>query len=463
MGQITLFDYLLLPLYLWLIFKIAYYYRDKYYPKDHPYQPYFIPALSVKIGGAIFIGLIYNYYYDGGDTFNFFYHSQVINSTFLQSPQSWFMLITHQTDTSNMIEAKALSEMYWFDDIPAYVTSCIGAFIGLFCFTKYLEINIIVACLSFMATWLMFTVFAEQYPKLIKYIAIAVFFMPGPAVWGSGLFKDSFCIISICGLVYGCYSLFEKGKLSVWLPLYMAVSILLLLVIKAYILILLLPIILFKIFLVYRKRLAIRYKGNVFYYAIVTLVTIGALFVLRRAAGYIQSAVTIEATLETIKHQKDYLLEVSIQQDGSAYDLGDFDPTMISILGKFWPAVNVTLFRPYIWESRSIIQIFNSVESLFMLLLTAYLFVSRNIFKTIKNLLTDANLIMCLLFALSFAFVVGISTYNFGSLSRYKIPCTPFYMLLILILLFKDKPVTAAKPTVTVTNDPEIPPGVIPG
>src|ERR1700740_2362801 len=119
MGQITLFDYLLLPLYLWLIFKIAYYYRDKYYPKGHRYHPYFIPALSVKIGGAIFIGLIYNYYYDGGGTFNFFYHSQVINSTFLQSPQSWFMLMTHQTDTSNMVEAKALSEMYWFDDIPA--------------------------------------------------------------------------------------------------------------------------------------------------------------------------------------------------------------------------------------------------------------------------------------------------------------------------------------------------------
>jgi hypothetical protein len=196
----------------------------------------------------------------------------------------------------------------------------------------------------------------------------------------------------------------------------------------------------------------------------ITLVTIGALFVLKRAAAYIQSAVTIEAALETIKHQKDYLLEVSIQQDGSAYDLGDFDPTMMSILGKFWPAVNVTLFRPYIWESRSVIQIFNSIESLFMLLLTAYLFVSRNIFKTIKNLLTDANLIMCLLFALSFAFVVGISTYNFGSLSRYKIPCTPFYMLLILILLFKDKPVAAAKPSAeTAANDAEILPGAIPG
>lgn len=463
MGQITLTDYLLLPLYLWLAFKIAYYYRDKYYPKNHPYHPYFIPALSVKIGGAIFIGLIYNYYYDGGDTFNFFYHSQLINSTLLQSPQSWFMLMTHQVNTSDMIQAKALSEMYWFDDIPAYVTSCLGAFIGLFCFTKYLEINIIVASLSFTSAWLMFTVFAGQYPKLIKYIAIAILFMPGPAVWGSGLFKDSFCIISICGLVYCCYQLFEKRKFTAFCLAFLVVSILMLLVIKAYILILLLPIIVFKIFLVYRKKLEMRYKGSVFYYATLTVVTIAGLLIIRRLARYIQSAVAIEATLETIKHQKDYLLEVSIQQDGSAYDLGDFDPTMASILGKFWPAVNVTLFRPYIWESRSVIQIFNAVESLSMMLLTVYLFVRRNIFRTIKNLLTDANLVMCLLFALSFAFVVGISTYNFGSLSRYKIPCTPFYMLLILILLFKDRPEPVKKPSPKDAHGEETITGPIPG
>src|SRR6185312_6076013 len=203
--------------------------------------------------------------------------------------QSWYMLMTHQTNTSNMVEAKALSDMYWFDDIPAYVTSCIGAFIGLFCFTKYLEINAIVACLSFIGTWLMFTVFAEQYPKLLKYVAIAILFMPGPAVWGSGLFKDSFCIIAICGLVYCCYSLFEKGKLSVFLILFLVISILLLFVIKAYILILLLPIILFKIFLVYRKRLSIRYKGNIFYYATLTVVTIGAFFILKRVVAYFES------------------------------------------------------------------------------------------------------------------------------------------------------------------------------
>src|SRR5471030_3286766 len=138
MARITALDYFLLPIYLWLIYKIAYYYRDRFYPKGNIYRPYFIPGLTVKIAGAIFIGLIYNYYYDGGDTFNFFFHSQVINSTFSHSPGTWFRLITHQADGNNLIDAQALSNMYWYDDIPAYTTSCLGALIGVFCFTTYL-------------------------------------------------------------------------------------------------------------------------------------------------------------------------------------------------------------------------------------------------------------------------------------------------------------------------------------
>jgi len=463
MGDITIIDYLLLPLYLWVIFKIAYYCRDKFYPKEHPYYPYFIPALTAKVGGALFVGIFYYYYYGGGDTFNFFYHAQVINSTFLQSPSTWFMLMTHQVNTSNMIEARALSDMYWFDDIPAYVTSCLGAFIGLFCFTKYLEINAIVACLSFISSWLLFTVFAEQYPKLTKYLAIALFFMPGLVVWGSGLFKDSFCLIAINGLIYCSYILFEKGKFKLSIIVFFVISISMLLVIKAYILILLLPIVLFKTFLVYRKRLSARYGKSIFYYVVLTVVSAGAFYLIKIVAEYMISAVAVEATLDTIKHQKDYLLELSIQEDGQAYDLGDFNPTISGILAKFWPAINVTLFRPYLWESRSIIQIINSIESQITLLATVYLVFSRNIFKTIKNLFTDPNLIMCLLFTLLFAFIVGVSTYNFGSLSRYKIPCTPFYSLLILILLFKDKPEPVVKPADENTGDQTALPDAISG
>ncbi|MBS7563840.1 hypothetical protein KHS38_05440 [Mucilaginibacter sp. Bleaf8] len=444
MGEISWLDYVLLPFYLLLIYKFAFFCRDRFYNDDHPYRKYFIPALTAKVAGAIFIGLVYFYYYDGGDTLNFFYHSQVINATLPESPGTWLRLITHQADTSNMKDALALSDMYWYDDTASYTTSCLGAIIGIFCFTKYLVINVIVASLSFTGMWLMFVTFAQKYPQLVKPVAIAILFIPGPIVWGSGLFKDSFCMFSIGSLMYCTTILFEKRSFKPWLVLLSILCVTLIVLIKAYILIALLPVIFLKTFIDYTKR-AISTPGNKApYFITLSIGTMIGLFVLRKATVYL-SVLSIQDVLETIKRQKDYLLQVSLATQGSAYDLGDFDPTLGSLLRKFWPAVNVTLFRPYIWESNNVLQLFDALQSAAVLLLTLYVAFSKNIFKTLKLIFQDTNLLMCLLFTLLFAFFVGISTYNFGSLSRYKIPCTPFYVLLLMILLYQDKDAALTK------------------
>ncbi|NNF02533.1 MAG: hypothetical protein HKN22_07590 [Bacteroidia bacterium] len=66
----------------------------------------------------------------------------------------------------------------------------------------------------------------------------------------------------------------------------------------------------------------------------------------------------------------------------------------------------------------------------------------------------------CIIFSLFFAFSVGLSTSNFGSLVRYKIPLLPFFVAALFItaemhrqykrvavtksMEFKTKPVVAA-------------------
>jgi hypothetical protein len=444
MGKITVADYLLLPFYLWLIYAIAIYYRNKLYPENHPYRAYFISGLTVKIFGAIFIGLVYNYYYDGGDTFNFFFHSQVINSTFFEAPDTWFRLITHTADHSNAADQIAISNMYWYDDSSAYPVCCLGALIGMFCFTTYLVINVIVASITFIGMWLMFITFAEQYPKLIKPVAIAILFLPGPIVWGSGLFKDSFCMFAIGCLIYTTYILLEKRKFKPGLVLLSIISLALITIIKAYILAAFIPVLLLKIIMVYKKKADLYPKKRVAFYLTLAVVVCCAIIVGKKLAFYFTEA-AIADMLETIKRQKDYLLKISIDTQGSAYDLGDFDATFRSMLTKFWPAVNVALFRPYLWEVRNVMQLFDALQSAALALLTIGLVFKRNILKTIKMIYQDPNMILCLLFTLLMAFLVGISTYNFGSLSRYKIPCTPFYALFLLLLFFNGASETEKK------------------
>ena len=442
MADITALDYILLPFYLIIIYKIAFYYRDKFYPKGHPFRPYFISGLTVKIAGSIFIGFIYAYYYGSGDTFEFFFHSKIINSTFWQSPDTWLRLITHNADETNFDDLQALSSLHWYDDIPSYTTSCLGAFIGLFCFTKYLLLNTVLASIVFISTWLMFITFASQYDNA-KLIAIAILFMPGPTVWGSGLFKDSFCMFAIGCMVYCVHILFEKGTFKLWLILLSLFSIILLILIKAYILVGLLPVLVFKILLVYKKRVKNNPVRQIVFYMALFIVGFGLFKGVEIAIDALSKYQT-ESLLATIKVQKDYLLNTN-DKEGSFYNLGDFEPTIQSVAKLILPAINVTLFRPYPWEARVAIQFLNSMESTATLLFTLYILFTINPLKIIKYIYHDSNLIMCLIFTLIFAFFVGISSYNFGALSRYKIPCIPFYILFLMILLSKSKRIANAR------------------
>ena len=143
---------------------------------------------------------------------------------------------------------------------------------------------------------------------------------------------------------------------------------------------------------------------------------------------------SLESLKSTAQSTQQWLTIVSENENGSSYNLGEIDYTTFGILKVFPKAVNVTLFRPYIWETRKPILIPAALESLFCLLFTMYIFFKVGFFKTIRAILSNPDLLFCIVFTLVFAFAVGFSTFNFGALVRYKIPCLPFYFLFIFIL-----------------------------
>ncbi len=67
----SLQDLYVTPLVILAIYLGAYLIRGKV--SDNFTKRYFLPALTVKIIGALAVGLIYQFYYAGGDTYNFYY------------------------------------------------------------------------------------------------------------------------------------------------------------------------------------------------------------------------------------------------------------------------------------------------------------------------------------------------------------------------------------------------------
>jgi hypothetical protein len=433
MDNITLADYLLLPFYLLVIYKIAYAIRNKYYPEGHAWRPYFIPGLTVKILGAIFVGFIYEYYYQGGDTLWMFFHTKLIHATLNSHDGTWLRLITHSADTNHISDARALYEMFWYDDPPTYTVACIGAIIGVFCFGKYLVISVILASVAFTGCWALFKTFAIQYPRLTKPVAIAALFMPSTIFWGSGFLKDTVCLSVVGWLVYCFFMLFEKKKIRIRYVLIIALGIFLLVLIKPYILFAFLPILVFKTLLVFKnsfkKRLA-RVIVSVVYFALF----VWALIYAYSQIGDVFTKYSAENIATTVKMSNSYLLKQSEKVDGAGYDLGEFEPSVKGISSKIIPAINVSLFRPYIWEAKKPLTLLAALESLFFILFTLRILLTNNPWTLIKRTGSDPNLLFCLLFTLVFAFFTGITSANFGALSRYKIPLIPFFMLFLVIL-----------------------------
>jgi glucan phosphoethanolaminetransferase (alkaline phosphatase superfamily) len=117
---------------------------------------------------------------------------------------------------------------------------------------------------------------------------------------------------------------------------------------------------------------------------------------------------------------------------GSTYSLGELDGTYQGMLRLAPQAIVVSLFRPFLWEVRNPLMLLSALESLIIAIFTLY-FIFKTRFRIFGRILKDPVALSFMIFAIGFAFAVGVSTYNFGTLSRYRIPLLPMYLIALVI------------------------------
>jgi hypothetical protein len=435
-AHLTVLDFALLPFVIAVIYIIAYNLRNKRYSYKNPLRKYYIPALSVKIFGAIFIGLIYGFYYKGGDTYYYFNQAQVLNSALNESFEKWFNLLLHIPTANDGNYYDYISRMEWYNDPSSYTVVTITALLSIFTLNTYLPTSVLFAFISFTGVWALFKTFASLYPTFVRPIAISLLFVPSVFVWGSGIFKDTVCMFGLGWLTYGTFRFLIHKDFGVRNIVLSVLSVILIAKIKLYILLGFAPALLMWIFFNYSHRIKNGSQKILMKFIFVSIVVAAFLILTQRFTKEL-GKYSLERVAQTSNITRGWIY-YSSGDEGSAYSLGDFEPTIGGMLSKFPLAVNVTLFRPYLWESRKLIVALSAVEAILFLFITLKtLFVVRlsSIWKTITN---DPTVQFCLIFSIIFAFAVGISSYNFGSLSRYKIPCLPFYVLAITLIYYKN-------------------------
>ena len=431
-------DLLLTPIYLGIFYALAFAVRGKV---TNVYtRPYFIPALTLKFIGAIALGLIYTFYYHGGDTINYYGQGTIIYHTFGESFIDGIKLLITNGDYDPSI-AKYTSQFYWFGrGNTEYFIVRLAGFFSILDFNTYTVTGLFFALISFSGIWAMYMTFAKIRPAIYKELAVAVFFIPSVFFWGSGLMKDSLCLGSLGWIFYAFYrGAIEKRAIlrCIIIGLIAAVPIV---STKIYILLAFMPPAL--LWVVNENNARIRNPTLRLVVKPLFFTVGGALAFFaatRLTAG--DDRFDIDKIGERSKITADYLYQVSVQQQGSAYHLGELDGTLGGMVKLAPQAIVVSLFRPFLWEAHNPVMLLSALEAAYFLFFTLRIFYRNGLFRTLRLIATTPVLTLCFVFALIFAFAVGTSTSNFGTLVRYKIPLIPFYMCGLLITQSLSQPV----------------------
>ncbi|MDO9000755.1 MAG: hypothetical protein Q7W45_13385 [Bacteroidota bacterium] len=425
LEDLSIFDILLTPLFALVAISYAHWITLKNIHKNPEYF-YFTKGLIARLFGAVVLGLVYYFYYGAGDTTNYFESASAFANLIYKSPSDfWTALFGNPKGLLFLFDDSTGYPVYNGRDSSAYfVVRLLIPIIMLGCHS-YFASAILVACITYGGIWKLYQTFLQEFPNLKMEMAIAALFVPSCLFWGSGLMKDSFTLSAVGWFTYAFYYFFIKRERKISYILFLIIASFIILAIKPYIFFALLPGVILWLSNNYVKKIK-----NPFLRFISTPLII--------ATGALLGYMALDAIGDNLGQYKiDNILEKAVvtQQDmkadhygGKAFDIGNFDASISGILTVAPMAVFSGIYRPTLFDVRNVGMLISAIESTYLLLLTVFLLYKLKVLGFFFLIRKNPMILFCMLFSLFFAFSVGLTVANFGSLVRLRIPELPFFV-----------------------------------
>jgi len=415
-----------------LIIFFAKFYKN-YKIEDNKEYKYFLLGLLTKIIGAVSLAFVYVFFYGWGDTLEYFQGANNLNNVLFTRPNDFFQLLLSDKNNIPSSLNNLVYHITYYKNNESWFMIKITSIINLLSFNRYLISSIFFSLIAFWGGWKLFKTFLFFSPKYHKASFISIFLLPSIIFWSSGVLKDTITFAMLGIFFHYTTKLIFKKKFSITSLLLVILSSYIIFKLKAYIILGFLP----AIFIGYYV-----YSKNKIKNALIRKLSAPLLLFFALIIGYL--------LINTITSQSDKYkisgLEKRVEgfhswhttRGGSSYNLGKIDYSTIGIFKKIPESLNVTFFRPYLWEIRSVTTIANALESLVVFLLFIYVLIKYKLrFFTIS--FKNVFLIICVIYSIIFGFAVGFTSYNFGALARYKVPVMPFFVFLLLYFYYNNK------------------------
>ncbi len=431
MQILTIYDFVLLPIYLFIFYLIVRKRSKKY--EAVGLRKVFVTAFVLRMAGSVCYCLLLQYYYGYGDSFGFYIGGNVISDMIQHDISSIKYLFAPAKDI--VTAAKAMG---FGDDIPVSMPNDsnvsimkLSAVLSFFTFNKYMLISVCFGFLSFIGIWKLFYVFYRlNEKKNVKLLVFFVLYFPSLWFWGSGLLKEPVCVGVLGIIVYLFYKNFIEKKFSFRDMIALLFLLIILTIVKNYITIILLVsfLLAFTYFAIQRIKIVI---FRIIVIVIILFTVITSLITLD-ISPYIKDFVH-DSVSQIQLFQKGYqAVQEDDERSRATFMMSDIDPSLESILINSPVVIGTCLFRPFVWESPKVIIFMASLEALITLLMTVYVIGKTKVLWFFKYILTDNILFFCFTFSILFALVIGYTTFNFGTMIRYKIIFLPFYFFMLI-------------------------------
>lgn len=430
---INIFEILFLPFFFVFIY---FTYRVFFYNKieTQPHYRYFWLGLFAKMASAIAFALIAMLVYEG-DTLEYFHGIQVMNNLFYYNPISYFKILFNgplpEYFTLFNTNTGWPAFYMWIDPNTFAVIRYLSP-IGFFTFDSFIFTTIFVSIIAYSGIWKLYSLFAVKYPFIQRQLAIAILFMPSVLYWGSGILKDTMIMFALGWLLYAIHKLINNQIKLKYIFIVIICSYIII-IIKAYVFVVLLPSIAIWIFYERSKKIknkVLRLISLPFFIVFSFVASIFSLGAMSEELGKFGSVDTMITKARVT--QEDLIRE---EQYGENYffigNIGDSPAELLVVAPE---AIIAGLFRPFLWDARNPFMLIAGLENFIVLLIFIWIFFRRRVLQIIKNITADPFLLGMFIFVIFFAFGVGLSSANFGALVRYRIPLLPIFVSSLLIV-----------------------------
>jgi hypothetical protein len=404
-------EYLLFVAYLvlfaWLVTKV------KFFTHTGLSQSQLIIIFLLKVMAGIFYGWIGLYY--GGlaqmqDTWGFHTNSIQEYHLLFNDPHDYFTNLFRDPYEGGVSKFLGSNDSYW-NDLKANVFIKILSVFNILSIGNYYVNVIFYSFITLFGAIAIYRVMTDVFPGKKVPILLATFLVPSFLYWTSGIHKEGLIFTGISLIIYVIYFSEKERKIGIKRLLGLVTGLLLILALRNFIIILILPAMLAWLLANRRPRYGLAIFSSLY-------LLFGILFF---TARYLHPRLDFPQAV--VNKQQAFK---QLTEGGSTIPMKDLEPTAISFLKNTPQAINLSTIRPYPSDVRHILSLAAAIEINALL----FLFILFLVWRTNGNGNASKNFMyFCVFFSISLLMAIGFSVNNLGAIVRYRSVVMPLLVI----------------------------------